>query len=435
MSNSKTETKELEKLRAEIARLKADNIRLEESMTGENLKRQRKFTPTQLLRKLGVVFLITFATALITFGNLLFWFGNTVVKPDRFAAATQPIIKDPKVQNTMALYTTNKIFDAVDVEKFTEQALPPRAGFLAPQLASQIKSTTQKTLQKTLAKPTFQEKWNVILATQHERIVNFASKYNGDGTISLNDVYNQLSASLKSTKLAFLSGKKLPAKVGTVEVVNATWLPAFHNLVVNIDTWRLLAVILFVICVALAVWLGKNKRKTLYTICISSSIFMILTLVALRVMRETIAQKADPQYADGVRSAMQIFFHPLLLQTATLFFVFVFVAIVAWVSSPARSAAAVREKVGLLFSGKLHARLFGEEENKYIGWVSHNKHLLEWGIVTVVALIMLLVRLTLKSLILYAFAMLICVLTIEVIAGRPQSKYINSKRSLLHKPN
>jgi hypothetical protein len=434
MANVKTETKELEKMRAQNARLEAENTRLEK-LAAKNNQPRKGFSVSKLLRRVGVVAFIAFATALITVGNLLFWFGNTIVKPDRFEAATQPIIKDPQVQKTMALYTTNKIFGTVDVEKFTAQALPPRAEFLAPQLASQIKSVTQKTLQTTLAKPSFQEKWNTILTGQHERLVNFASKYNGDGTLSINDVYNQLSASLTSTKLAFLSNKKLPPKIGSVTVVNASWLPAFHNLVVNIDTWRLLAVTLFVLCVALAMGLSKNKRKTLYTICISSSIFMILTLVALRLMREVIAQKADSQYADGVRSAVQIFFHPLLLQTATLFFAFVFVALVAWVSSPARSSAATREKVGLLFSGKLHKKLFSEEGNKYVVWVNRNKHLLEWGVVAVIALVMLLVRLTLKSLIVYAFLMLVSVLAIEVVAGRPDSKNIQARSTMLHKPN
>jgi hypothetical protein len=422
MAVTKAEHKEIEKLKAENTRLREKNNKLERQLAVQSTNHHRNFKPWQAFRKLGILSLVIIATALLTTGNLLFWFGNTIVKPDRFAAATQPIIKDPKVQQAMAAYTTNNIFKNVDVEKFTEQVLPPKADFLAPQLASQLKSVTQKTLQTTLAKPKFQDKWNSVLATQHSRLINFAAKYNGDGSISLNDAYNQLSASLQNTKLAFLSNKKLPAKVGSVTVVNATWLPAFHNVVTNIDLWRTLSVIAFVACVALAVWLSGNRRKTLYLLCVFASIFMLITLVALRVARETIAQKADPQYSDGVRSAMQIFLHPLVLQTATIFFAFVFVAIVAWISSPAHSAAAVREKVGLLFSGKLHSRIFGEDTNKYTDWVSHNKHFLEWGVVAAVALIMLFVRLTLKSLILYALLMLVSVLAIEVVGGRANPK-------------
>jgi uncharacterized membrane protein YoaK (UPF0700 family) len=82
----------------------------------------------------------------------------------------------------------------------------------------------------------------------------------------------------------------------------------------------------------------------------------------------------------------------------------------------------LRDKVGLLFSGKLHTQLFGEDTNKYTDWVSHNKHILEWSIVGVLAITMLLVRLTLKSLILYAFTMLVAVLVVEVVGGKTNAK-------------
>jgi hypothetical protein len=142
MAVSKTGRNELEKLRLENARLSAEH------------------KPSRLFRRFGVITLVAISIALLTAGNLLFWFGNTIVKPDRFTDATAPIIKDSTVQQTMALYTTNKIFESVDVQKITEEALPPKADFLAPQLTTQLKSGTEKTLQKTLAKPKFQEKWN-----------------------------------------------------------------------------------------------------------------------------------------------------------------------------------------------------------------------------------------------------------------------------------
>jgi hypothetical protein len=422
MAVSKSASQELEKLRAENARLKAANAKLEKKAATHSSMASKNLRPSKLLRSLSVIVLAAAAVALLTAGNLLFWLGNTIVKPDRFTAATQPIIKDPNVQQTLALYTTNNIFKNVDVQKITEEVLPPKAVFLAPQLTSQLKSTTQKTLQNTLAKPSFQEKWNNVLATQHERLVSFASRYNGDGAISLNDVYNQLSASLGNTKLAFLSNKKLPPKVGSITLLNASWLPAFHNVVVNIDTWRLLAVTAFLLCVIAAVWLSKNRRKTLYIISAGAAFFMVLTLVALRITRETIVQKADPQYADGVRSAVQIFFHPLVLQTATVLFAFVLVAFVAWVSGPVKSAAVIRSNAGLLFSGKLHIAIFGNHQNKYISWIHQNKSFLEWAAIALITIIMLIVRVTLKSLILYAFLMLASVLVIETIAGTTSPK-------------
>jgi hypothetical protein len=101
---------------------------------------------------------------------------------------------------------------------------------------------------------------------------------------------------------------------------------------------------------------------------------------------------------------------------------------VAWISSPSRAAASLRDKVGLLFSGKLHAHLFGDSTNRYVSWIGAHKHLLEWGAVATLAAIMLIVRLTLKSLIVYTFLLLLAVLIIEVIGGKPTEHVALEKR-------
>jgi hypothetical protein len=412
MASKSGNSDELTRLKTENARLRAENMKLSKksAKTGGS-------KPRDLARKVTVVLLIIIATALLCAGNVLFWFGNTIVKPDRFVAATSPIIKDPSVQQAMASYTTNNIFKSIDVQQTIEQALPPKADFLAPQLSSQLKSGAQKTLQNVLARPAFQEKWNTLLAKQHERIINFSSKYNGDGTISLNDIFTQLTQSLSTTKLAFLANKQLPPKAGNITVVNASWLPVFHNVVVNIDTWRLLAILLFLLASAGAVWLSRNRRKTVYSLCVAVSAFLLVTLIAIRFIRERAAEQVDPQYADGARNALQIFFHPFAIQTATIVCLFLVVAFVAWVSGRSRAALSVRNQLSLLFSGKLHTRLFGEGPNRFTDQVGRNKRLLEWLIVAVLTGLMLLARLTLTSLIIYSFILLALILAIEVIAG------------------
>jgi hypothetical protein len=59
--------------------------------------------------------------------------------------------------------------------------------------------------------------------------------------------------------------------------------------------------------------------------------------------------------------------------------------------------------------------LFGDGSNQFADWIGRNKRLLEWLAVSVLAILMLLVRLTLKSLILYVFALIVVVLAIEVV--------------------
>ncbi len=406
----------LDKLKEENARLKAENKRLKERVSPTMANKKSRQT-TNLFRSIGVIFLVSLAVALLFVGNLFFWTGNTVVKQDRWVAATEPIIKDPVVQQTMALYTTNQIFNNVDVQKNIESVLPPRADFLAPQFTTQLKGGTQKVLQSALAKQSFQDKWNQVQARQHDRLINFAAKYKGDDKISVNEIFNQLTQSLKDTKLSFLAGKELPPKVGEVTVVNSAYLPLFHNVVTNIDTWRLISIILLVLLLAGAIWLSRNRRRTVYIFSLASAAFMAATLVALHVIRDRVLSQVDPQYVEGVRHTIQIVFHSLVIQTLTILLAALLVAVIAWVTGNSRGAKTIKKQTSLLFAGKLHTKVFGSTNNKLVGWIADNKRLVQWGAVGVLTLVMLLVRLTIKSLIIYALIMLLAILLVEFIAG------------------
>jgi hypothetical protein len=410
------QTKEIQKLQTENAKLKMENNQLKKKITKQPPKKRSR-SVSEIARKSGVILLVSFAVALLLSANLLFWVGNTVVKQDRFVAATAPIIKDPVVQNTMALYTTNKIFSNVDVQGSIEQVLPPRADFLAPQLSKQLKTGVQSTLQKVLANPNFQAKWNQVQARQHDRLISFASKYQGDGDINLNDIFNQLTANLANTKLSFLAGKQLPSKVGDIKVISAPWLPAFHKLVTKIDTWRTIAAVLLALTVMGAVWLSRNRRRTVYIFSIASVVMMLFTLVALHVIRDRIIGKVDPQYAEGVRHVIQIVFHSLVLQTVTIMAAAAFVGVVGWVSGSSKSARAFNRQVNLLFSGKLHSTIFAQDKAWTI-WVQNHKRQLEWATVGVIGAIMLLVHLTLQDLVIYIGLIIMIVLVIEVIGGQ-----------------
>jgi hypothetical protein len=427
MSDKTAAPDELKRLEMEISALKEENKRLKSSPAAPTPRVGSK--PVSAVRKISVILLVALAVALLTTANLLFWFGNTIVKNDRFIAATSPIIKDPAVQSTMALYTTNKIFDNVDVQGNITRALPPRADFLAPQLTKQLRTGVESSLHKVLATPKFQDRWNQTLAKQHQRLITLASNQK-DADISVNEVFNRLTASFKNTKLAFLAGKQLPAKVGDITVLHAAWLPVAHNLVVHIDAWRFIVLCLLVVCLAGATWLSRNRRRTIYTFSLLSAAMLLASLIALRLANAAITGKADPQYSEGVSQILNIFFHPLVVQTLTLLATVFIIGTVAWVSGPSRRSSAMKREISLHFSGRLHKLVFAED-NKFTVWVQKNKNRIEWGLLAVIAAVMLLVRLTPMALFTYTFFAVALVLIVEIVSGArvPEVSGIISKRS------
>jgi hypothetical protein len=404
---------EMKRLRSENKRLKAENVKLKAQ------QKQGGIHWAGMGRGLAVIVLVVISVLTVTLGNLFFWTGRTLVDTDRYVATTQPVLHDPEVQDAIALYTTNQIFNNVDVQTQVEQVLPPRADFLAPQLTAQLKTQTDKALQKFVASPKFLDKWDRIQKQQHDRLITFIKDYKGDGQLSLNDVYKQLSASLGQTKLKFLADKQLPAKVGQITVVDATWLPTAHKVVTHIDTWRTLAVVLFVVTLALAIWISRHKRRTLYLFSLLLALMMLATLIALRVTAGQIADNVDPQYADGARKAFQILISGLRTQTIVIFLIALVMSFVAWISGQSTSALAFKNQAVLVVTGKLHNTIFGEAENKVTSWAGRYKRLLEWLGVAIVALILLTTQLTVTTLVVWCLILLLYVVVVEIIASNP----------------
>jgi len=412
-----TTTPALTRLQAENERLRAENERLKQQASAPNVP--ARASPARVFRKLGAIICTTLAVLLLVAGNLLFWTGNTIVKNDRFTEAVSPVIKQPAVQQALAKYTTAQLYSNVDVTQYIQQALPPRADFLAPSIAGQLQGFTQKALTKVLANPKFQTDWNQILSRAHARFIATVEQSGGDGTININELYQQLSKSLQGTKLSFLAGKQLPSKVGDIQVVSGSGIQTLHQVVVHIDAWRVLALLLFLLTGGLAIYLSRRRRRAVIRIALLSVVGLFVSLVALRIMRETIAGDVQPAYADAVRQTAQIVFHPLVVQTTLLLVVFALVAVVAWLTGASRSASYVQARIQFLLAGKLHHALFGTHENGLTRWVGRYKRQLQWTVVAAAAVLMLITQLTPMVLIVYAVVVIVLVLVIELL-GAPE---------------
>lgn len=401
-------------LRAENKRLLAENAALKKQQASSS--RPTRHRPW---RSFAIILCTVVAGAVLVAGNLLFWAGNTVVDNGRFASTTSPLIKQPEIQQGLALYATNKIYENVDVQQTIQDVLPPRADFLAPSLSSQVKNLTQTSFEKLLANQRFQDAWTDTLTNAHSRIINYVKNYQGDGTITLNDFYNRLSSNLQDTKLSFLANKTLPSNVGNITIIEAGWLPTAHNIVVNIGLYQALSTLLVIILSVLAVWLAKNRRKMVIILGTVYSVLMAITLVSIRLSQNLIPKNFDSQYQAAVSAAVKTITNSLLIQTRTILLLGLLVILIAWITGSSRVAAVSRVRINLLLEGKLHTAIFAHE-NSLTRWIGGHKRVLQWTAIAIIAAIMLLVSLSPALVLWYALFMLVIVLIIEMLAA-PQN--------------
>jgi hypothetical protein len=411
MSTNKSNSPSTAELKRQIAELKKQVASLQKRSVVKTAK-----TPGVRWKSILAWACVSIATALLVVGNVFFWAGNTVVNTDKYVATVGPLIEKPEIRSGIAQYTTDKLFEAVDVSQYVQTALPPRADFLAPQLTGQLKAQTQKSLESLLASPKVKQYWYDSLARRHEALIKFSKSYEGNGTVEVSDIYNQLSKKLADTKLSFLAGKKLPASVGSIQVTTVGWLPALHKVANNIGLYQLVASVLFAGLSMLAIVLSKNRRRKIVQISLIFGATMFVSLVAVRIGRGIVVSHAAQTYQPAIQVAYSTVMRPLVVQTVTVLLASFLLGLLAWISGPYKIATAIRGRAQTLLSGNLHQAVFGQE-NALTNWADRYKKQLQWGAVVVIGIIMLLVRLSPILILIYGLLILLIVLLIEFLAA------------------
>lgn len=404
----------------EITRLKEQNKQLKEE--NKSLKKTlRSASPSSWIgsswRILSVIILTGLAGALLLVCNVLFWAGRTTLDTQSYKEVSSQLIKDPQIGSAVALYTTRQIFQNNDVAGIISSALPPRAEFLAQPLESRLQDFTQSTITKVLATPKFQDKWIDVNVKVHDSIIKLANSPQGqDGVISLNEAYQALASNLKDTKLAFLADKQLPSSVGQITVLQSDKLRLIHILSSNLKTFKYLSLALILVFSGLAIWLARNRRRTVIVIGIVFGTLMLITLLGLRVGSVVLSSKASPDYQVAVKHAVDIVTRPLVIQSYSLLLLSLLAAAVAYLGGSSRTAVATRGKVQLALEGRAHQALFSSE-NSFTNWVGTNKHLLRLALLILLTIYALSVRLTPLTIIILAAVGLVLVILIEVLAA------------------
>lgn len=386
----------------------------------EQAKTQKKEQRKVNWKKVSKVLSMAFAGGLFVAGSVALYMATTLVNTDKFMTVAGPLVQQPAVQQVVADKTTTALFDRVDVEALARDVLPPRVDFLAPTVAQQIEQFTNTQAKNILGSESFQQTWTTTLRASHERLIAGLKTYQGDGTINVSDVYKRLGERLQGSKLAFLSGVQLPPRIGNITLIEASWLPAAHNLVVNLDAIRIITIILFFVLLGLTVWLSDTRRRTVTHLGIMILILSFIMIISLRVAGAIIKDSITPSSQQAFTEIWTLFTTPFVVQLATTFAIGLLVAVVAWLGGTTKTAARVKARLSDLFAGKLHESLF-HKENAVTLWVGRYTTVLLTVVGVALVMSMLFIDLTFESFIWAVLVAVIVALIIVTLAGKEKN--------------
>jgi hypothetical protein len=356
-SSAKSETAALRK---QVAAL---NRKLEKYQQKDAKRKKTRLRTASKWTLLGLASLV-FVTAV-----LVFYAALSLINTNRFMNLAGPLSEQKSVQRIVARRTTKALYDQINLEQLTADALPPRISFLAPTVSRQIRQQSDNQAEQLLASDKFQTIWRNSMRSAHERLIDGLANYRGDGTIDLQDVYTNLSSNISNDKLSFLSKIKLPPKYGQIVIVQSQWLGTASFIVSNLTAIRILTISLLLILLGLAVWVSVNRRKTITQIGILISSLSFLLLLAGRVVRTLLTAKVIPENQQMFLDVWKVFTTSFVTQMVTTLIFGLAVAFVAWIGGNSKLAGNIKNRISLLFNGKLHKSLFPKENSltKFVG--------------------------------------------------------------------
>ena len=394
---------ELERLRVEVARLRATVPAPAAGGPGGRVARQR-------WRSVLAVGLIVVACVLAPLSVVAIWTRNQVTNTDRYVATVSPLASDPAIQRAIADQITAQVFTYLDVQGLTTQAaealaergnLPPRLAdqlqaFAVP-IANGVQSFTRDQVGKIVQSQAFADAWVQANRAAHAELVKAltgegtgAIKVEGD-TVSLN-----MAVFIQTVKQQLLAaGFTLAERIPTVNASfvlfqskDITRVRAGFNLLNTLGIWL---PIITLILLVLGVYVAKDHRRALVGAAVGVAVSMVVLALGLAVFRsiylDAVPASVLPHDAAAVLYDTIVRF--LRLGLRTILVLSLVVAGGAFLTG--QSVTAVRTRQGL---GRAIASLQGGAEQAGFStgpvgaWVYEHKRALRIGAVTLAALVL-----------------------------------------------
>lgn len=296
---------------------------------------------------IGTVFVLAAIFLFLAFLSL--WAQRQIFDSTQWTKTSTQVIEQPAVQDALANYMVDQLFNNVNVEQEIKGQLPSDWQVLASPATSALRSITLTGTKKVLELPVTQEAWSAANEVAHKSLIQTlegggpnVSTTGGTVTVNARSILQQAANKLG------LSGNlvsKIPADAGTFQIWHSENLATaqnayktFHNL-----GWlfALLTVLLYVLAIALAS--GRRRRAVIWM----GASFLVVALIVLAVVSLARSQVVDSlaqtsSVVPAVNDVYDIATELLKQMAGSLAFTGVLVLLAAMLAGPYGWAVKVR---------------------------------------------------------------------------------------------
>jgi hypothetical protein len=171
------DTPSTDELAAELVRLRAEYEVLQRQLDSTTKPEPKRIhRPSRYWVSIACVVLGGFLLPLAVVAR---WTSNTVLDTDSYVETVAPLAQNEEIQEALSFQVSVIILDAIDFRQQAEDALPPRAGFLAAPIESGVRVLVQDVVDELVSTEAFERLWEDVNRVGHEDVVAVLT---GEGT-------------------------------------------------------------------------------------------------------------------------------------------------------------------------------------------------------------------------------------------------------------
>jgi hypothetical protein len=264
-------------------------------------------------RRVVIWTLIVLASVIALVSTLTLWVDRQMFDNNSWRKASEDVITNPEIRNSLSIYLVNQLYDNVDVAAAIQNRLPEGAKSIAPTLAGALRQPATNAVNQLLARPRVVNFFVNASATAHEKLVNVLENKTGNGistgdgvvTLDLSELVTQIGTELGVPDAALA---KIPPDTGVITVLRSDQLSAAQTAVKGVKVLSTGLLVLVLALYALAIYLARGERRQTLRNVGFAFVLVGLTVLVVRRVAGNVAVDAltQPQGEAAGRQAWLI---------------------------------------------------------------------------------------------------------------------------------
>jgi hypothetical protein len=305
---SAAERAELEQLRAEVRQLRAGGSPVDGDIPPPRVARRRTWP-----RSLVAYVLIGLAALLAPLAVVSVWARGQVSDTDRYVETVAPLASDPAVQAAVTTQLTNTVFQYLDVEGLTSQAVDALAssGRLPPAVASRLDALVvpisngvynfaEGQVGNLVRSQAFADAWATANRSAHQSLVAALRGETGgavevsDTTVSVNLATFITAVKQRLIERGFTLAERIPAVNAQFTIFESADLGKIQQGYRLLDTLGFWLPFVVLGLIGIGVYVAPGHRRALIVAGLAVTAGMLLVAVLLALARQRYLNAVPP---------------------------------------------------------------------------------------------------------------------------------------------